>query len=416
MRWASHTGVPIVPQGGNTGLSGGATPDSSGAAIVLSLERMNAIRSLDPAGNTVVAEAGCKLAELQRMADAAGRLFPVSLGSEGSCHIGGIVATNAGGINVVRYGMTRDLVLGLEYVTATGEIVPGPKRLRKDNAGYDLRHLLVGSEGTLAVITAAAFRLMDRPKARASALCGLVEPQAALNLLRIIREVSGDKLISFELMDDGEMSLIREHFPNIAHPLPSRHPWYVFIEIEIGADDFSIEEYLAQALARASDAGAILDAVLAQSETQAKAIWHLRFAVSEANRLAGPSISHDVSVATDDVPALLKALPSAVSKRFPNALVRFVGHLADGNMHVIVFFPRDAFTDHAALETAALQVNETVYEVATAFGGSISAEHGIGRSGSRAFGRFSNPVERQLMQEIKRSFDPAGILNPGIIF
>lgn len=403
-----------MPQGGNTGLSGGATPDSSGAAIVLSLERMNAIRSLDPAGNTVVAEAGCRLAELQRMADAAGRLFPVSLGSEGSGQIGGIVATNAGGINVVRYGMTRDLVLGLEYVTATGEIVPGPKRLRKDNAGYDLRHLLVGSEGTLAVITAAAFTLMDRPKARASALCGLVEPRAALSLLRIIREVAGDKLISFELMDDGEMSLIREHFPNIAHPLPSRHPWYVFIEI--GADDFSIEEYLAQALMRASDAGAISDAVLAQSETQAKAIWHLRFAVSEANRLAGPSISHDVSVATDDVPVLLKALPLAVSKRFPNALVRFVGHLADGNMHVIVFFPRNAFTDHAALETAAFQVNETVYEVTTAFGGSISAEHGIGRSGCRAFARFSNPVERRLMQEIKRSFDPAGILNPGILF
>jgi FAD/FMN-containing dehydrogenase len=272
----------------------------------------------------------------------------------------------------------------------------------------------VGSEGTLAVITAAAFRLVNRPNARASALCGIANPMAALTMLRILREVAADSLICFELMDDGEIGLIRQHLPNIAHPLPSRHPWYIFIEI--GSDDPSIEECLERALMRASDAAAVSDAVLAQSETQANAIWQLRFAVSEANRLAGPSVSHDVSVATDDVPALLEALPPAIARRFPDALIRFVGHLADGNMHVIVFFPQGALTDHDAYESAAFQINEIVYDVTTGFGGSISAEHGIGRSGRHAFARFANPVERHLMREIKRSFDPAGILNPGILF
>ncbi|MET0429241.1 MAG: FAD-binding oxidoreductase, partial [Microvirga sp.] len=230
MRWATRTRTPVVPQGGHTGLSGAATPDDTGTAVVLSLERMKAIRSVDPTGNTIVAEAGCILAHLQDAASHAGRLFPISLGSEGSCQVGGIVATNAGGINVVRYGMTRDLVLGLEYVTAAGDVVEGPRRLRKDNVGYGLRHLIVGSEGTLAVVTAAAFRLVNRPRHRASALCGLASPAAALALLRIVQDRLGDDLIAFELMCAGEMGLIRRRFPELRHPLPSLAPWYVFLE------------------------------------------------------------------------------------------------------------------------------------------------------------------------------------------
>jgi FAD/FMN-containing dehydrogenase len=273
MRWATVTGTPVVPQGGNTGLSGGATPDTTGRAIVLSLERMNRIRAVDPVGNTLIAEAGCILAHVQSAAADAGRLFPVSLGSEGSCRIGGILATNAGGINVVRYGMTRDLVLGLEYVTATGMVVPGPKNLRKDNAGYNLRQLLVGSEGTLAVLTAAAFRIVTPPRARVSALCGVASPEAALSLLQILREAVAENIVSFELMCDSEMDLVLNLVPNTGCPLSGRHAWYVFTEI--GGDDSSVGECLAGALEDAIETGAVADAVLSQSDAQAKAIWHL---------------------------------------------------------------------------------------------------------------------------------------------
>jgi FAD/FMN-containing dehydrogenase len=411
MRWATRTRTPIVPQGGHTGLSGAATPDETGTAIVLSLERMKAIRAVDPIGNTIVAEAGCILAHLQDAAAEAGRLFPISLGSEGSCQVGGIVATNAGGINVVRYGMTRDLVLGLEYVTPAGDIVGGPRRLRKDNVGYDLRHLIVGSEGTLAVVTAAAFRLTARPRDRASALCGVSHPAAALKLLRIVQDRLGDSLLAFELMCAGEMDLIRRRFDDLRHPLASPAPWYVFLEV--GSQNFGCQDDLTETLAEVNTRAVLDDAVVARSEGQAAALWHLRFSVSEANRAAGPAVPFDVSVATDELPAFIACVDDRLARELFAAHAVYVGHAADGNMHVTVLLNAIETADPDAATRIARRI---VYESVVAHHGSLSAEHGIGRTGRDAFASYGDPTEWALMQRIKQAFDPAGILNPGVLF
>jgi FAD/FMN-containing dehydrogenase len=321
------------------------------------------------------------------------------------------VATNAGGINVVRYGMTRDLVLGLEYVTAAGDVVEGPRRLRKDNVGYDLRHLIVGSEGTLAVVTAAAFRLVARPRHRASALCGLANPAAALRLLRIVQDRLGDDLLAFELMCAGEMNLIHRHFKDLRNPLATAAPWYVFIEA--GSRGAGCRDDLAETLAEAA-AGAVLDdAVLAQSEAQAAALWHLRFSVSEANRNAGPAVPFDVSVATEDLPAFIARVDDRLFREIPAARAVYVGHAADGNMHATVLLAACAAADR---EAAAQLAREIVHGSIAEHRGSLSAEHGIGRTGRDAFAAYGDPTERALMHRIKQAFDPAGILNPGVLF
>jgi len=319
LRWASATRTPVVPQGGNTGLSGGATPDASGDAVVLSLTRLNRIRAIDIEGDTLTAEAGCILADIQQAAAANDRLFPLSLGSEGSCQIGGVVATNAGGINVIRYGTVRDLVLGLEYVRADGAVIHGLKPLRKDNAGYALKELVIGSDGTLAVVTAATFRLFPRPRASATALCGLDSPSAALKLLSMLKQSAGERISSFELMCDGEMGLTLDLVPGTILPLEGRHAWYVFIELGDSDPNSPIGELLTETLATALEQGLLQDAAIAQSEAQARAIWHLRFAVAEANRRAGLSVSHDTSVAVADVPAFIAAIETMAAERLPNA-------------------------------------------------------------------------------------------------
>lgn len=415
LRWATVTRTPIVPQGGNTGLSAGATPDESGRCAVLSLGRLNRIRSVDMEGDSVTAEAGCVLAQLQQEAAKANRLFPLSLGSEGSCQVGGIVATNAGGINVIRYGTVRDLVLGLEYVRADGAVIHGLKPLRKDNAGYALRDLLIGSEGTLAVITAASFRLFARPKASATALCGIPDPMAAIRLLTMLREVAGERISSFELICDAEIGLTLDLLGGAALPFHDRHPWYVFIEIADSAADAAMEQVLTRALALAFDAGVLSDAVVAQSGAQAKALWHLRFAVSEANKRAGLSVSHDTSVATADVPRFIAAVQGAAAERFPTAQPLFVGHVGDGNIHVILLFGKGGFRDEAAFAALAASVNACIFEIVSQFGGSITAEHGVGRSLVGALRRAAQPETLELMAAIKHAFDPLGILNPGAV-
>lgn len=413
--WATRTRTPVVPQGGNTGLSGGATPDRSGTAVVLSLERMNRIRMVDPEGDTLVAEAGCVLATAQEAARDAGRILPISLGSEGSCQIGGIVATNAGGINVIRHGMTRDLVLGLEYVLADGTIGHGPSLLRKDNTGYDLRHLLIGSEGTLAIVTAAAFRLLPAPRGTATALCGVDHPAQALALLRRLRDTGLSAIASFELMCDGEMQLVLDLLPDARTGLADRHRWYVFVENE--ADDATAaREALGEVLGAMLEDGTVTDAILAQNERQAAALWHLRFAVSEANRRAGPGFSYDVSVATAAVPAFLDAVGAAIAARLPQARQLFVGHLGDGNMHVNVV-PSPATDDPSAgIEPLRTVVDDIIYGTAAASAGSISAEHGIGRLKAAALLTARPAHQIALMRAIKASFDPLGILNPGVVF
>jgi len=411
LRWASATRTPVVPQGGNTGLSGGATPDSSGKAIVLSLARLNRIKAIDTAGDTLTAEAGCILADVQQAAAAHNRLFPLSLGSEGSCQIGGVVATNAGGINVIRYGTVRDLVLGLEYVRADGAVIHGLKPLRKDNAGYALRELVIGSEGTLAIVTAATFRLFPRPRASATALCGLASPADALRLLALLRQAAGERISSFELMCDGEMSLTLDLVPGTVLPLEARHAWYVFIELGDSDPNCPIGEMLTRVLATALEQGVLRDAAIAQSEAQAKAIWHLRFAVAEANRRAGPIVSHDTSVATADVPAFISAIEAMAAKRFPEARALFVGHVGDGNIHVVMLLPEE--TPAERLADVGHAVNAEVFATVSDFGGSITAEHGIGRSLVGMLAQHAQPEALELMSAVKHAFDPLGILNPG---
>lgn len=413
LRWASATRTPIVPQGGNTGLSGGATPDASGESVLLSLARLNRIKAIDTAGDTLIAEAGCILADVQQAAAAHDRLFPLSLGSEGSCQIGGVVATNAGGINVIRYGTVRDLVLGLEYVRADGAVIRGLKPLRKDNAGYALRELVIGSEGTLAIVTAATFRLFPRPRASATALCGLASPVDALRLLSLLRQSAGERISSFELMCDGEMGLTLDLVPGTTLPLESRHRWYVFIELGDSDSDNLLGELLTRVLATALEQGLLQDAAIAQSEAQAKAIWHLRFAVAEANRRAGPIVSHDTSVAVTDVPGFISAIEAMAAERFPDARALFVGHVGDGNIHIILLFPQGTSPQqHVDLGHA---VNAEVFAITRDFGGSITAEHGIGRSLTGMLAQHAQPEALELMSAVKQAFDPLGILNPGVV-
>jgi FAD/FMN-containing dehydrogenase len=413
LRWASATRTPVVPQGGNTGLSGGATPDASGTSVLLSLARLNKIRAVDIEGDTLTAEAGCILADVQQAAAANDRLFPLSLGSEGSCQIGGAVATNAGGINVIRYGTVRDLVLGLEYVRADGAVTHGLKPLRKDNAGYALKELVIGSEGTLAVVTAATFKLFARPRVSATALCGLASPAEALRLLALLRQAAGERISSFELMCDGEMGLTLEGVPGTALPLERRHDWYVFVELGDSDPAGRVGELLTEALSAALEEGMLRDAAIAQSEAQAKAIWHLRFAVAEANRRAGFSVSHDTSVAVADVPAFLAAVEAMAAERFPQAKALFVGHVGDGNIHVILLFPQDTPAERRA--DLGHAVNAEIFAIVRDFGGSITAEHGIGRSLTGALTRQAQPEALALMRAVKQAFDPLGILNPGAV-
>jgi FAD/FMN-containing dehydrogenase len=413
LRWATATRTPIVPQGGNTGLSGGATPDASGDAVVLSLARLNRIRAIDIEGDTLTAEAGCILADVQQAAAAQDRFFPLSLGSEGSCQIGGVVATNAGGINVIRYGRVRDLVLGLEYVRADGAVIHGLKPLRKDNAGYALKELVIGSEGTLAVVTAATFRLFPRPRASATALCGLDSPSAALKLLSMLKQSAGERITSFELMCDGEMGLTLDLVPGTILPLEGRHAWYVFIELGDSDPNSPIGELLTETLATALEQGLLQDAAIAQSEAQARAIWHLRFAVAEANRRAGLSVSHDTSVAVADVPAFIAAIEAMAPERFPKTRALFVGHVGDGNIHVVLRLPKE--TPAEQLADIGHAVNAEVFAITRDFGGSITAEHGIGRSLTGALTLHAQPEALALMRAVKQAFDPLGILNPGAV-
>ncbi len=405
--------VPIVPQGGNTGQCGGATPDDRGDAIVLSLKRMNRVRAVDVANATLTVEAGMPLAMVQQTAADHGLMFPLSLAAEGSCSIGGNLSTNAGGHAVLRFGNTRDLVLGIEVVLADGRIWDGLRGLRKDNTGYDLKQLFIGAEGTLGVVTAAVLKLYPAPGTRVTALAALPDVATAVRLLSELRQALGDRITGFELMSACSLGLSRKYHPALPDPCPG-HPWYVLLQVDDNASESPLATQLERALGAALESGLVRDATIAQSGEQARALWALRENIAEAQRRDGPNIKHDISLPVSVVARFLDEARAALEAALPG--VRFVtfGHLGDGNLHYNLAAPEGvappAFLAHTA------RANRIVHDLVASHGGSISAEHGIGQQKCDELARYKSPVEIDLMRTVKAALDPAGLFNPGKIF
>jgi FAD/FMN-containing dehydrogenase len=401
--------IGMVPQGGNTGLVGGQTPDLSGTELILSTQRLRSIREVDSDSNVMICEAGVTLAEAQAAALASDRLFPLSLASEGSCTIGGNISTNAGGVNVIAYGNTRDLVTGVEAVLADGRIVNALSKLRKDNTGYDVKSLFIGAEGTLGLITAASLRLFPNPRSQATAFVGLKSPDDALKLLRLARERLGAAITSFELIGRNAYDIGLRHGGARA-PLRGAHDWYVLIEASSQAPS-GLDESFAGALEAALEEGVIEDASIAASLDQRADFWQLRECLSEAQSKEGGSIKHDVSVAVGLVPALIREATPAVEAFAPGARVVAFGHLGDGNIHFNVSQPiganRQAFLDHWDA------INEIVHGIVARLGGSYSAEHGIGQLKRELLARWKDPASLAVMRQIKAALDPNGVMNPG---
>lgn len=404
--------VAIIPYGGGTGLVGGQISGEGPIPLILSLERMRAIRDVDPAAGVLVAEAGATLAEVQEAARRAGRLFPLSLASEGSCRIGGNLATNAGGVQVLRYGNARDLCLGLEAVLADGSVHHGLSALRKDNTGYDLRHLLIGSEGTLGIITAAALRLFPLPAERATALAVTPGPGAALSILNRLQEATGGQVSAFELIAGQGLAFLAETLPQVRRPFDPPPGWMVLAEVATGPGE-GAEARLTDVLADAADTGEVSDALLAQSESQRQEFWTVRETIPEANRLIGAISSHDISLPLGHIEAFIGDARERIEALAPGLRINCFGHLGDGNLHFNVFPPRGKNREN--WRPRAAEIAELVYELVHAFGGSISAEHGIGRFKRDALARYGDPAKLAAMRAIKKALDPEGILNPGAV-
>ncbi len=403
--------VPVVPQGGNTGLMGGATPDASGQAVVLSLGRLNRVLGIDTDNDTITVQAGCVLAQVQEAASQAGRLFPLSLGSEGSCTIGGNLATNAGGTQVLRYGNARELTLGLEVVTAEGEVWNGLRGLRKDNTGYSLRDLYIGSEGTLGVITAATLKLYPKPAEQGSALAGLPSIEAALAFLSLARRRLGAQLTAFELIGRPVLELVARHVPDQPQPLPAlAQPWYALLEVS--ANEAGAADALQRLAEAALGEGLLEDAAIAHSLQQAAAFWRLRDeAIGLAQARDGGNVKHDISVPVSRIPAFLQGAAQALRALDPGLRPMAFGHLGDGNLHYNV--SHDPAGPVARLFANEARIHDLVHAQAHAQGGSISAEHGIGQVKRDALPHFKSPLELALMRRVKQALDPLNLMNPG---
>jgi FAD/FMN-containing dehydrogenase len=404
--------MPVVPQGGNTGLVGAGVPDLSGRMAVLSLGRMSRIREVDPLNDTITVEAGCVLQAVQDAAAEVNRLFPLSLGAQGSCQIGGNLSSNAGGVNVLRYGMARSLVLGLEVVLADGRIWDGLRALRKDNTGYDLKQLFIGAEGTLGVITAAVLRLLPRPRERQTAWLAVPSPQAAVELLALVRDRLGETISSFELMAGPAVELVVRYLPGARMPLERSAPWYVLAEVGWSLEE-GLSARLEDALARGIEHGCLIDGVIAASESQREALWALRENPTEAMAREGAVLRHDIAVPVSKVPALIERGATEFERVVPGVRIMPFGHVGDGNIHYNLLQPPTL----SAEEFRALRddVQRRVFDIVAALGGSISAEHGIGRMKRTELARRKPEVELGLMQTLKRALDPKGILNPGAV-
>jgi len=394
--------IAVVAQGGNTGLVGGSVPTGSRREIVLSLGRMNRIRSLDTLNDTITVEAGCVLAAVQKAAEDAGRFFALSLAAEGSCQIGGNLSTNAGGVNVLRYGNAREQVLGLEVVLADGRVWDGLRALRKDNTGYDLKQLFLGAEGTLGIITAAVLRLLPRSSATATAWIALDSPRAAVELLGALRGLLGERLSAFELVSRACLDTVLAHSHGLQDPLAAPHPWYVLAEVGDSGDPAALQERVESALGDCAERGALLDAVLAQSGEQSRDLWRIRETIPEAQFT---NVKHDISMPVSKIPEFIDRAGRSLRERFGDIDIYCFGHVGDGNLHYNI--------GSEALMPRREEVTRVVYDALDAFGGSISAEHGLGQLKREEIRRHKHPLELELMRSLKHALDPKGLLNPG---
>jgi len=411
MRLASETGTPVVPQSGNTGLVGAQVPDASGRAIVLSLSRLNRIREIDTLSNTVTVEAGVILQTLQEAADAADRLFPLSLAAQGSCQLGGNLSSNAGGTGVLAYGNARELCLGVEVVLPTGEVFDDLRKLKKDNTGYDLKNLFVGAEGTLGVITAAVMKLFPKPKGREVAFAGLNSPEAALALFSLAMDSVGTALTAFELIGARPYDFTLRHAAGVTRPLAQDWPWYVLMQVSSGRSAEDARGLIEDVLGAGLERDIVGDAVIAASLAQQEAFWNFREVLPDAQKPEGASIKHDISVPIASIPAFIEEAERAVQGVSPGARVVCFGHMGDGNLHYNISRPENG--EDAAFLDLYKPMNKAVHDVVRAFDGSISAEHGIGQLKRDELIATAPPMAIDLMRRVKAAFDPAGVMNPG---
>ncbi len=406
VRLCHDAGVAMVPQGGNTGLCGGATP--RGGEVIISLSRLNRIRIIGTDNNTITVEAGCTLHAVQEAAAAAGRLFPLSIASEGTATIGGCLSTNAGGVQVLRYGNTRELTLGIEAVLPDGRIWDGLRGLRKDNTGYDLKQLFIGAEGTLGLVTCAVLKLFPRPTANATAWVAIDSPAAAVALLSHLRVDLGDRITAFELIGKEALDLVLRHIPATRAPFAERFGWHVLVELSAFVADAGFDQSLERSLSRS---GAVLDAVLARSEAQRSELWRLRESISEAQRIEGLSIKHDIAVPVSRIAEFVARADAAIEEHFPGTRIVCFGHVGDGNLHYNL--SHSSTLDNGVLIGRSSEANHVIHDLVHALGGSISAEHGLGQLKRDEIRRYKSEVEIALMQSVKNALDPQGLMNPG---
>ena len=411
VKLAAAAGVAIVPQAGNTSLVGGSIPFDDDRAIVLSVARLNRVREVDPRNFTMTVEAGCILKHIQDEAEAHDRLFPLSLGAEGTCQIGGNLSSNAGGIMTIRYGNTRDLILGLEVVLPDGRIWDGLRRLRKNNTGYDLKHLFIGGEGTLGVVTAATVKLFPRPRQVQAAFVAVRDPEAAIDLLGRMRTATGDAVAAFELMPRVLFEMALKHVPGVVDPLAAQYGWYAVIDVTAGTADAPLRDTVEAALAAALEDGLVLDAALSESDAQRRAMWFIREAVVEAQNHEGVSIKHDVAVPVSSVAEFIATATAACEARMLGIRVCAFGHVGDGNIHFNLSQPIGMPREEALARWK--EMNELVHDIVMGLDGSISAEHGVGRMKRDELLRFKSPVEIDMMRAVKRALDPDNRMNPG---